>query len=162
MFGYGGYCGCILCISIPDTTSNTDPTMNTPEDTKTQCKIIHTNIVQEHLTNRPPNLLQNTVPPPISKTETTPNKTTRRCLAQLRANKSPLLNSYKHKINPIQHPTPNCTVCNRQLLHDTKHLFECPMVDAGNLGVEDLWRNPVEVGRLLETWARAMGWEGFL
>ena len=67
-------------------------------------KTIHTTIIQDHLNNRPINKLLNRPPPDIDKKEETLPHSTRRKLSQLRTNKSPLLMTYLHKIDPANHP----------------------------------------------------------
>ena len=88
-------------------------------------KTIHTTIVQDHLSNRPINKLLNRPPPDIDKKEETLSHSTRRKLSQLRTNKSPLLMTYLHKIDPANHPAANCPLCNDPN-HDSLHLFNCP------------------------------------
>ena len=103
-----------------------DPTHAIDENTiKRNMKTIHTTIVQDHLNNRPINKLLNRPPPDIDKTEETLPHSTRRKLSQLRTNKSPLLMTYLHKIDPANHPAANCPLCNDPN-HDSLHLFNCP------------------------------------
>ena len=110
-------------------------------------KTIHTTIVQDHLNNRPINKLLNRPPPDIDKKEETLPHSTRRKLSKLRTNKSPLLMTYLHKIDPANHPAANCPLCNDPN-HDSLHLFNCPDIPT-TLTVWDLWTDPVgvEVGR---------------
>ena len=80
-----------------------DPTHAIDENTiKRNMKTIHTTIVQDHLSNRPINKLLNRPPPDIDKKEETLPHSTRRKLSQLRTNKSPLLMTYLHKIDPAR------------------------------------------------------------
>ena len=109
--------------------NNNDYTINketearlTDNDVRQNLKTIHSIIVQTHLNNRPPNKLLNRPPPKIDKTEETLPHSTRRRLSQLRANKSPLLMTYLHKINEEDYPSPTCPLCNSND-HDTGHLF---------------------------------------
>ena len=81
---------------------------------------------------------------------------TRRKLSQLRTNKSPLLMTYLHKIDPANHPAANCPLCNDPN-HDSLHLFNCPDIPT-TLTVWDLWTNPVGVAALLDVWGRS--WAG--
>ena len=62
----------------------------------------------------PHNKILNTTAPEISKTEQALPHYTRRLLAQLRSNKSPILHEYLHKITPETHPAPNCPLCHTQ------------------------------------------------
>ena len=133
---------------------------NTAQDTiKRNCADIHKHITQQYLNNRQYNSLLNAQPPDIHHSEKTLDRGTRRTLAQLRTNKSPTLNAYLNKINPIAQPTPLCTLCNGNQQHDTRHLFACPRVPT-DLGVEDLWRRPTLVGDLLDEWRGAVGLTG--
>ena len=114
---------------------------------KRNMKTIHTTIVQDHLINRPINKLLNRPPPDIDKKEETLPHSTRRKLSQLRTNKSPLLMTYLHKIDPANHPAANCPLCNDPN-HDSLHLFNCPDIPT-TLTVWDLWTDPVGVAALL-------------
>ena len=60
-----------------------------------------------------------------------------------RTNKSPLLMTYLHKIDPANHPAANCPLCNDPN-HDSLHLFNCPDIPT-TLTVWDLWTDPVGV-----------------
>ena len=71
-------------------------------------------------------------------------------LSQLRTNKSPLLMTYLHKIDPANHPAANCPLCNDPN-HDSLHLFNCPDIPT-TLTVWDLWTDPVGVAALLDMW----------
>ena len=62
---------------------------------------------------------------------------TRRNLAQIRTNKSPLLKSYLHKVNAKTHPLPLCPFCNTNI-HKTRHLFNCTHKRT-TLSPLDLW-----------------------
>ena len=96
--------------------------------------------------------------PPINKSEQTLPRKTRRTLAQLRTNKSPVLKTYLHKIDPQNHPSPLCPVCNTQN-HDSRHLFTCTSLPT-HLTPIDLWNDPVAVARLLAHWDDAVGTAG--
>ena len=85
----------------------------------------------------PHNKILNRTLSEISKTEQALPHYTRRLLAQLRTNKSPILHEYLHKITPETHPTPNCLLCHTQT-YDTKHLFNWPRLPT-DLGPEALW-----------------------
>ena len=118
-------------------------------------KTIHTTIVQDHLNNRPINKLLNRPPPDIDKKEETLSHSTRRKLSQLRTNKSPLLMTYLHKIDPVNQPAANCPLCNHPN-HDSLHLFNCPDIPT-TLTVWDLWTDPVGVAALLDVWGGEVG-----
>ena len=141
----------------PTAFNNTDFTTNLPPDpTDDQnLKTIHTTIVQNYLHSRRPNKLTNNRAPPPNKTEQTLPRETRRQLAQLRTDKSPLLYSYLNKIDPTRHPTDTCPLCQTER-HDTTHLFNCPTIPT-SLTVEALWTSPVEVSGLLDRWREAVG-----
>ena len=87
-------------------------------DTVTQQQIsanstqIHTGIVQTHLMQRNHNKLIHQHAPKISPSELSLPRETRRTLAQLRTNKSPILISYLHKVDETHHPSPLCPLCN--------------------------------------------------
>ena len=126
---------------------------------KQNIKDIHTSITQNYLHSIPDNRLLNRPPPDIDKSEDTLPRHIRRNLAQLRINKSPLLSSYLHSIDEMTHPSPDCTLCHREV-HDAAHLFHCTEVPTA-LGVEDLWLNPVAVSELLGEWGEKLGWSGY-
>ena len=109
---------------------------------------LHTAIVQEHLSNIPQNALINARPPEISATERQLPRATRRTLAQLRAQKCPLLQEYLHSIGAAE--VPSCPLCGL-VEHDTRHLFQCEQMRT-TLTPEDLWRRPVEVSELVDRW----------
>ena len=133
-----------------------DPTHAIDENTiKRNMKTIHTTIVQDHLSNRPINKLLNRPPPDIDKKEETLPHSTRRKLSQLRTNKSPLLMTYLHKIDPANHPAANCPLCNDPN-HDSLHLFNCPDIPT-TLTVWDLWTDPAGVAALLDVWGEKLG-----
>ena len=132
------------------------PNLANLETIKQNIKDIHTDITEDYLNARPNNKVLNRQPLDINKTEETLPRSTRRRLAQLRTNKSPLLTSYLHKIDPDTNPTPDCSLCNTQEL-DTRHIFECTEVPT-DLRVENLWRNPTAVAELLDGWGEKLGW----
>ena len=102
------------------------------------------------------NYILNRPPPDIDKKEETLPHSTRRKLSQLRTNKSPLLMTYLHKIDPANHPAANCPLCNDPN-HDSLHLFNCPDIPT-TLTVWDLWTDPVGVAALLDVWGGS--WAG--
>ncbi|MEL6804603.1 MAG: hypothetical protein AAFO91_12575, partial [Bacteroidota bacterium] len=117
-------------------------------------KAIHSEIVQQHLATIPNNNILNRPAPTIDETEVQLPRQTRRQLAQIRANKSPLLMSYLHHIDPTNHPSPLCPLCG-VAEHDTVHLFNCPHIptvfDPGTL-----WSNPVGAATLIDRWTAAL------
>jgi len=78
-----------------------DHTNCTIDTVKVNCTRIHTEITEECIKNYPINKVINQPPPPINEAELSLPRETRRTLAQLRTNKSPILFTYKHKIDPI-------------------------------------------------------------
>jgi len=132
------------------TNIDTTPDNTTTETIKQNMKTIHTQTVQTYINNKQINKVLNRTPPEIDKHEQTLPKHTRRQLAQLRTNKSPLLYSYLHKISPDTHTSPDCPLCTAEI-HDTTHLFDCPAVPT-SLVPEDLWADPVGVAPLIERW----------
>ena len=128
----------------------TDPNNITEDTINNNIKTIHTTLVQKYLNNKLPNKILNNIAPKIDKTEESLPRKTRRTLAQLRAGKSPLLLSYKNKIDPLTYPSPLCPLCKSQI-HDTPHLFNCQHLPT-NLSPMDLWLNPVGVAALLAAW----------
>ena len=147
---------CIGCYNQYTLNIDPDPSHAIDENTiKRNMKTIHTTIVQDHLNNRPINKLLNRPPPDIDKKEETLPHSTRRKLSQLRTNKSPLLMTYLHKIDPANHPAANCPLCNDPN-HDSLHLFNCPDIPT-TLTVLDLWTDPVGVAALLDVWGEKLG-----
>ena len=90
--------------------------------------------------------------PSVSPAELLLSRETRRTLAQLRTNKSPLLVSYLYSIGDPRHPSPLCPLC---LMHDhtSSNLFECKSLPT-SLSSLDLWTNPDKVEPFLATWGR--------
>ena len=89
----------------PFNNINYTTNIDTHPDTVTQQQIsanstqIHTSIVQTHLMQRNHNKLIHQHAPKISPSELSLPRETRRTLAQLRTNKSPILISYLHKVD---------------------------------------------------------------
>ena len=129
----------------------TDPTTVTPENIKQNLKTIHTSIMQKFRNDRPPNKILNKEAPTVNKSEENLPRNIRRTLAQIRTNKSPLLFTYKHKIEPQTYPNSSCPLC-KSNEHDTIHLFNCTKIPT-QLTPIDLWKNPVRAAALLDTWA---------
>jgi hypothetical protein len=113
-------------------------------------KTIHTSLVQKYIDSKHPNKILNDPAPKIDKSEESLPRKTRRTLAQLRADKSPMLFSYKNKIDPIAYPSPLCSLC-KALIHVAIHLFNCPLLPT-NLSPIDLWLDPVGAAALLAAW----------
>ena len=137
------------------TRIDTDPDSVDDDQIKSNLKTIHTTIVQRHLRDRPNNKLLDRPPPDIDKSEETLIRPTRRRLAQLRTDKSPLLRQYLHKIDPTNYPTEDCPLC-RSGPHDTRHLFNCTELPT-DLTIIDMWTNHRGVEDLLAAWEARLG-----
>ena len=122
---------------------------------KENMKTIHSEIVTSYTNRLPQNKILQDSAPPIHPSEQELPRHIRRTLAQLRANKSPLLLEYLHKIDPENHPSPACPLCNC-CPHDTIHLFNCPEIRT-TLGPRDLWSDPTGVAEVLRRWAAKLG-----
>ena len=70
------------------------------------------------------NKLRHQHAPKTSPSDLSLPRETRRTLAQLRTNKSPILISYLHKVDETHHPSPLCPLCKTHP-HTTYHLFNC-------------------------------------
>ena len=107
-----------------------------------------------HLSQRPPNKVLQDQTPSVSPAELLLSRETRRTLAQLRTNKSPLLVSYLFSIGDPRHPSPLCPLC---LMHDhtSSHLFECKSLPTSLYSL-DLWTNPDKVEPFLATWVERL------
>jgi hypothetical protein len=126
------------------------PQPPSPSSINQNCKTIHSTIVQDFLDHCPPCKITNTTYPNLNPSEENLPRHRRVTLAQLRTNKSPFLNLWKHTINPTLYPSPNCTLC-PNAIHDTNHLFTCPTIPT-HLTPLHLWTSPQEVSGLLDTW----------
>jgi hypothetical protein len=115
----------------------------------------HTQIVAKYLNDITPNAISQNTKLTIHTSEQNLPRQTRVTLAQLRANKSPFLLEYLHKINPTKYPSSQCPLCKSQI-HDTFHLFNCPIIPTP-LTTQDLWNQPEEAARLLSTWKEKIG-----
>ena len=117
-------------------------------------KLIHSHIVSNHLSQRPPNKVLQDQTPSVSPAELLLSRETRRTLAQLRTNKSPLLVSYLYSIGDPRHPSPLCPLC---LMHDhtSSHLFECKSLPT-SLSSLDLWTNSDKVEPFLAIWGERL------
>ena len=82
-------------------TINYDDTSNlyTKETIELNKKLIHTDITADYLRGNKPNKVINQNAPEINKSEENLTRETRRILAQLRTNKSPILYYYRNKID---------------------------------------------------------------
>ena len=113
---------------VPNYNNNYTVNINTKSDLicedliQSNLKLIHSHIVSNHLSQRPPNKVLQDQTPSVSPAELLLSRETRRTLAQLRTNKSPLLVSYLFSIGDPRHPSPLCPLC---LMHDhtSSHLF---------------------------------------
>ena len=114
----------------------------------------HTLIVGHYKNNLPPNKVINQQAPSIDPTEEYLPRKQRSTLAQIRANKSPLLYSYKNLIDETNYPSPLCPLC-KLTTHDSVHLFNCPLIET-TLKPLDLWMSPVESSELLDAWWAAL------
>ena len=132
----------------------TDPhTVTTTDIIPNMCHI-HTSIVSKHLGTRGNNKILHTPPPHTSSYEKRLPRLILRTLGQLRANKSPFLKSYLHKVNAKTHPSPLCPLCNIHT-HDTHHLFNCTHIRT-TLSPLDLWTDPTGVTALLARWTEKL------
>ena len=144
--------------TIFDNNNNYTVNINTKSDLicedliQSNLKLIHSHIVSNHLSQRPPNKVLQYQTPSVSPAELLLSRETRRTLAQLRTKKSPLLVSYLFSIGDPRHPSPLCPLC---LMHDhtSSHLFECKSLPT-SLSSLDLWTNPDKVKPFLATWGR--------
>ena len=103
-----------IIISKPDIT---------PEECRENLKHVHTTITSQYLSFRKNNKVSITTPHDIHLSKQALPRYMRTKLAQLRANKSPLLQSYLHTVNPETY----MSQCPLRLshTHDTNHLFNC-------------------------------------
>ena len=146
--------------TIFDNNNNYTVNINTKSDLicedliQSNLKLIHSHIVSNHLSQRPPNKVLQDQTPSVSPAELLLSRETRRTLAQLRTNKSPLLVSYLFSIGDPRHPSPLCPLC---LMHDhtSSHLFECKSLPT-SLSSLDLWTNPDKVEPFLATWGERL------
>ena len=76
----------------------------------------------------------------------------RRTLAQLRAQKCPLLRSYLFSIGAAE--VSSCPLCEQEE-HNTAHLFSCKEM-ATELTPEDLWQRPDAVAELVGLWQQRL------
>ena len=88
---------------------------------------IYTSIVSRYLLTRSNNKILRTPPPHINSSGEILHCLIHRTIAQRRANKSPFLKSYIHKVDAKSHPSPLCPLCNT-FTHNTHPLFNCTHV----------------------------------
>ena len=93
----------------------------TLEECRKKLKHIHTTSTPQYLSSRKNNKVTNTTPYNIHLSKQTLQSYMCTKLAQLRANKSPLLQSYLHTVNPETF-MPQYPLCFSHT-HDTNHLF---------------------------------------
>ena len=134
------------------TVQSCDRENRAEEDRKKNKKIIHTAIVEQHLSAQPMHPLINRKNPEVSETERQLPRATRRTLAQLRAQKCPLLRSYLFSIRAAEDPS--CPLCGLGE-HNTAHLFDCRQLPT-ELTPEDLWCQPVKAAELISGWEAAL------
>lgn len=113
---------------------------------KKTIKEIHTREVSKAINALEPNKVLGTRPPAICKTEKTLPRPVRTELARLRSGYSRQLNSYLHRLDPVQH-NEECPKCNTHQ-HTTSHLFNCP-ADPTPLQPIHLWEDPRSAARFL-------------
>ena len=76
----------------------------------------------------------------------------RRSLAQVRAQKGPLMRSYLHNIGAEN--TPDCPLCEQEE-HSAQHLFRCPRMPT-ELTPDSLWSQPLQAAELIKRWEEAL------
>jgi hypothetical protein len=133
-----------------------EPDQATTETLNRCKKQIHTTITTNYIDNLPNNDILSAPAPAIDSSETQLTRHTRRALAQLRTNKSPLLHQYLHKIDPVTHPSPLCPLCHEHV-HNTSHLFGCSEL-VTPMSPLVLWSSPIEAAGLLARWGGRLGW----
>ena len=136
---------------------------------------IHTSIVSRHLATRDNNKILRTPPPHTSSSEEILPRLTRRTLAQRRANKSPFLKSYLHKVDAKHihhHYAPSVTsthTSSLQLHPHTHHIRTAGQMDgeagwwttSGNIRLPPLAR-AMGVGRQQQEYTLAICLMNFL
>ena len=115
-------------------------------------KLIHTETVRAHIAQRDAHLLLQTQAPDVDASEVTLPRASSRTLAQLRAQKGPLLRAYLCNIGAAEDPS--CPLCGHHC-HDVAHLFECQHIQT-LLTPLDLWRRPVRAAALVSEWEAAL------
>ena len=70
-------------------------------------------------------------------------------LAQLKVNKSPLLQSYLHIVNPDTY-MPQCPLCLSHR-HDINHLFNCSQLPTQH-NITSPWKKPLEAAEVVQEW----------
>ena len=125
-----------------------DSETDVEKDRKRNRSTIHTEIVKEHLENIGINALLERTAPNVHGSELELPRAMRRTLAQLRAQKCPLLRKYLHSIGAAEDAC--CPLCWRSE-HNTAHLFECKEI-VTQLAPKDLWEQPVLAAELVGKW----------
>ena len=110
----------------------------TPEECRENLKHIHTTNTSQYRSSRKNNEVTTTTPYDVHSSEQTSPRHMRTKLAQLRASKSPLLQSYLHTVNPNTY-TPQCPLCLSQT-HDTNSLTAVNYQH----NTTSLWKRPLE------------------
>ena len=77
-------------------------------------------------------------------------------LAQLRANKSSLLQSYLYIVN-LQTYMPQYPLCLSHT-HDIKHLFNCGQVPIQH-NTTNLWKNSLEAAEVIQEWESRLAFQ---
>ena len=129
-----------IIISKPDITS---------EECRENLKHIHTSITSQYLSSRKNNKVTKTISNDSHSSEQTLPRHMHIKLAQLRANKSPLLQSYLHTVNPDTY-TPQCQLCLSHT-HDTNYLFNCSQVPTQH-NTTSLWKKPLKAAEVIQEW----------
>jgi hypothetical protein len=112
-------------------------------NTKAIVKQIHTQAVDQYISNMQPNRILGQQPPPISIDEQQLPRISRCRLAQMRSGFCVQLADYKHRLDTNHSPI--CPDCSRED-QDVLHVFRCRPTP---LTVEDLWRRPIETAHFL-------------
>ena len=137
---------------IVHSCDNKDP----QNDRRTNKKTLHTESVKQHLANAAVCDLIGRPPPQVHGSEQQLPRATRRTLAQLRARKCPLLQTYMFNIRAAE--VPSCPLCGH-MEHDTAHLFNCSELPT-ELVPLDLWLRPVQVAELIDQWQSRLDRDG--
>ena len=127
-----------IIISKPDITY---------EEFRENLKHIHTTITAQYLRSRKKNQVTNNTPYDIHSSEQTLSCHIHTKLAQLKANKSPLLQNYLQKVNPETY-TRQCPLCLSHTL-DTNHLFNCSQVPTQH-NTTSLWKKPLKAANAIQ------------
>ena len=121
----------------------------TPKECRENLKHIYTTITSQYLSSKKYNKVTNTTPYEIHLSEQTLPRHMRTKLAKLRANKSLLLQSYIHAVNPETY-TSRCPL-HLSHTHDTNHLFNCSQPPTQHK-ITSLWKKPLEAAEVIQEW----------